>query len=39
MHGCGNSGLIRMKEVANRPKDIDDIQHLRWIMEDLDSDD
>jgi len=31
--------LIRMKEVANRPKDIDDIQHLRWIMKDLDSDD
>lgn len=26
--------LIRMKEVANRPKDIDDIQHLRWIQED-----
>lgn len=26
--------LIRMKEVANRPKDVDDIQHLRWILED-----
>jgi hypothetical protein len=31
--------LIKMKETANRPKDIDDIQHLRWILEDLDSDD
>lgn len=29
--------LIRMKEVAARPKDIDDIQHLRWILEDQDS--
>jgi len=28
--------LIRMKQVANRPKDIDDIQHLRWIQEDKD---
>ena len=26
--------LIRMKEAANRPRDIDDIQHLRWILED-----
>ncbi len=26
--------LIRMKEVAKRPKDEDDIQHLRWILED-----
>ena len=26
--------LIRMKESANRPKDIDDIQHLRWIQQD-----
>lgn len=26
--------LIRMKEVADRPKDIDDIQHLRWIQQD-----
>lgn len=25
--------LIRMKEAANRPKDVDDIQHLRWILE------
>jgi hypothetical protein len=25
--------LIAMKEVANRPHDADDIQHLRWIME------
>jgi len=28
--------LIDMKEVANRPKDIDDIQHLRWILEERD---
>lgn len=27
--------LISMKQAANRPKDIDDIQHLRWILEDL----
>lgn len=26
--------LIRMKEEANRPRDVDDIQHLRWILED-----
>jgi len=26
--------LIRMKEVANRPRDHDDIQHLRWILDD-----
>jgi len=26
--------LIRMKEIANRPVDVDDIQHLRWIMDD-----
>jgi len=26
--------LIRMKEAANRPRDVDDIQHLRWILED-----
>jgi len=25
--------LIKMKEVANRARDIDDIQHLRWILE------
>jgi len=22
-----------MKKVADRPKDMDDIQHLQWIME------
>jgi hypothetical protein len=26
--------LIRMKEAAGRPRDHDDIQHLRWILED-----
>ncbi len=26
--------LIAMKQVANRPRDMDDIQHLRWILED-----
>ncbi|WP_147653256.1 hypothetical protein [Vulcaniibacterium gelatinicum] len=25
--------LIRMKEVAGRPRDLDDIQHLRWMLE------
>jgi hypothetical protein len=30
--------LIRMKEAANRPRDLDDIQHLRWILEDQNSD-
>ena len=25
--------LIAMKEVANRPRDVDDIQHLRWLLE------
>jgi hypothetical protein len=25
--------LIAMKELANRPRDVDDIQHLRWIVE------
>ena len=25
--------LIAMKKVANRPRDVDDIQHLRWILE------
>ena len=25
--------LIKMKEIANRARDIDDIQHLRWIIE------
>ncbi len=27
--------LIAMKEAANRPRDIDDIQHLRWIQEEI----
>ena len=26
--------LIRMKEAVGRPRDLDDIQHLRWIVED-----
>jgi len=26
--------LIAMKEAVNRPRDIDDVQHLRWILED-----
>ncbi|MGH9198379.1 MAG: nucleotidyl transferase AbiEii/AbiGii toxin family protein [Acidimicrobiia bacterium] len=26
--------LIRMKELAGRPRDLDDIQHLRWILND-----
>ena len=26
--------LIRMKEAVGRPRDLDDIQHLRWILED-----
>jgi hypothetical protein len=26
--------LIAMKEQANRPRDLDDVQHLRWILED-----
>lgn len=25
--------LIAMKKVANRPRDVDDIQHLRWLIE------
>ena len=25
--------LIRMKQQANRPRDLDDIQHLRWILD------
>jgi len=25
--------LIAMKEAANRPRDIDDVRHLRWIQE------
>ncbi len=28
------STLIRMKEAAGRPRDQDDIQHLRWLLED-----
>ena len=28
--------LIEMKTLAGRPRDLDDIQHLRWIQEDLD---
>ena len=26
--------LIAMKVEANRPRDLDDIQHMRWILED-----
>jgi hypothetical protein len=26
--------LILMKEAAGRPRDLDDIQHLRWMLED-----
>ena len=26
--------LIRMKEAAARPRDLDDVQHLQWILED-----
>lgn len=28
--------LIRMKEAAGRPRDVDDVQHLRWMLEDDD---
>ena len=31
--------LINMKEAAGRPRDVDDIQHLRWILEDRNPDD
>ena len=30
--------LIAMKEQANRPRDLDDLQHLRWILEERASD-
>jgi predicted nucleotidyltransferase len=30
--------LIAMKEAANRPRDMDDIQHLRWIQEEQKTD-
>lgn len=26
--------LIAMKQEAKRPRDLDDIEHLRWILED-----
>lgn len=28
--------LIQMKEAAGRPRDIDDIQHLKWLQEQSD---
>lgn len=30
--------LIAMKAEANRPRDLDDLQHLRWILEEQKSD-
>jgi hypothetical protein len=30
----GLESPIRMKEAAGRPRDLDDVQHLRWILED-----
>lgn len=29
-----HEALIEMKEAVNRPRDQDDVQHLRWIEED-----
>lgn len=33
------SGLIAMKEKAGRPRDHDDIQHLRWIQQEREKND
>lgn len=30
--------LIVMKQEANRPRDLDDVQHLRWILEEQEPD-
>jgi len=30
--------LIVMKETASRPRDIDDVQHLRWIQDEKKTD-
>jgi predicted nucleotidyltransferase len=32
-------GLIAMKESAGRPRDVDDVEHLRWILEERERDD